>query len=1037
MKISAKTVFCVSLVLLAGCSESVGDPSLTFTGIGSPGLSLDDSPVNSEPIQDTTSPIDATDADSPSDSSETPDTTPGPDAQVDDAQIDDAGPDAEIEDAEPDTPPECLVDTDCDAVLGEALCQLAICSDEGVCEWSNAPEAQPCDDGDACTFAESCVEGECQGQPLECESENPCVVLECDGEKGCIDTGTGEGQTCDDGDSCSANDMCVEGQCTGTPVCECKQDADCVDDGNLCNGVPFCDSNVCVIDPLTVVLCEAGTQCTQNSCNPDTGSCEGNPLDGKPCDAGNCLQAGACQGGACEAQPVVCDDDNGCTSDSCDQETGLCAFAPETGEPCDDGNVCTLADSCQDGACAAGPIDDCNDGKPCTFDSCAPDTGCAYKAVICDDGSACTDDSCAPGTGCVFEVISCDDQNACTNDTCVPEGEGCVSTAIVCDDESACTEDSCSPETGCVFNAVGCDDGNACTVDACSPGQGCEYSDLVCDDGDLCTAELCQPDQGCLAEPIACSDGFLCTTDTCASDVGCVFAKVQCPDAEPCQVNQCEEATGDCISVPLAQQLACDDGDVCTTSDQCSGGQCTGKPLVCDDQNECTKDYCGAAGCAFDAVDDVPCDEGNPCTLGFCTDGACDTIDPCDDFDDCTLDSCSAAGECSYAKNPDCIDPQCEGQGGGISCNDGNAATSADMCIDGECAGFLYEDHDTDPNFGSLSFDNVTYSKGVWSVSLTTFGANADASALLDATVFDAPAVFEGTTIYGSTFRAMHGRFAITTQGDLWEFDGLNWNQDNFYSDLLNDSGSGQLEDVFSVESDEGTIVWVVGRNGLDEYIRRCDDQVGCLEQYLDRDGFGNSVPLPRAVAGYLNCEGNAGCVNTMEMGVDSPDGNDFVSHTFGNKDGKQEVWTNTFLDPGDSDDETLDIAAYGDGRFLVVGKDGYMRYRDLNQWQNALFDLPGNEASRTFTGVWIGADVVIVSAWRVSNFSRVLELWTTSKDADPQVGNNWTVHTLDSVYGGAAGLFDVWGLENGTVKLVGSGRQTFNGYQQGLVYTR
>ncbi len=48
----------------------------------------------------------------------------------------------------------------------------------------------------------------------------------------------------------------------------------------------------------------------------------------------------------------------------------------------------------------------CNDNNLCTTDSCDPATGnCAYASKSCDDNNACTNDSCDPATGCVFTAI--------------------------------------------------------------------------------------------------------------------------------------------------------------------------------------------------------------------------------------------------------------------------------------------------------------------------------------------------------------------------------------------------------------------------------------------------------------------------------------------------------------------------------------------------------------------------------------------------------------------------------------------------------
>ncbi|MCB9740563.1 MAG: hypothetical protein H6747_14970, partial [Deltaproteobacteria bacterium] len=57
---------------------------------------------------------------------------------------------------------------------------------------------------------------------------------------------------CDDGDACTSGDTCDGKTCTpGKPICACKTDADCLptDDGDLCNGVPYCDAAAGVCKP--------------------------------------------------------------------------------------------------------------------------------------------------------------------------------------------------------------------------------------------------------------------------------------------------------------------------------------------------------------------------------------------------------------------------------------------------------------------------------------------------------------------------------------------------------------------------------------------------------------------------------------------------------------------------------------------------------------------------------------------------------------------------------------------------------------------
>jgi hypothetical protein len=173
---------------------------------------------------------------------------------------------------------------------------------------------------------------------------------------------------------------------------------------------------------------------------------------------------------------VVCDDGSACTTDSCDPATG-CVNTPIS---CDDGNACT-ADTCEpDIGCVHEITYD--DNNPCTNDRCDPETGaCTYTPVICNDDNACTADACDPETGeCVYTDISesCDDGSECTTDACDP-ATGCVFTEITCNDGDACTTDTCDPATGCVFTDITCDDGDVCTVDTCDSELGCVFTPIL------------------------------------------------------------------------------------------------------------------------------------------------------------------------------------------------------------------------------------------------------------------------------------------------------------------------------------------------------------------------------------------------------------------------------------------------------------------------------------------------------------------------------------------------------------------------------
>ena len=147
---------------------------------------------------------------------------------------------------------------------------------------------------------------------------------------------------------------------------------------------------------------------------------------------------------------------------------------------CDDGNQCNGLEYCDgDTGCAPGTPIVCDDHDDCTVDSCDPTVfegdPCVFNPIDCDDHNACTDSSCVPGQGCVVSDNSarCNDGDACTSDACDPATGECVLTPVDCDDRNACTSDTCDPVSGCRHEPFSCDDGNSCTADSCLPSAGC------------------------------------------------------------------------------------------------------------------------------------------------------------------------------------------------------------------------------------------------------------------------------------------------------------------------------------------------------------------------------------------------------------------------------------------------------------------------------------------------------------------------------------------------------------------------------------
>ena len=280
-------------------------------------------------------------------------------------------------------------------------------------------------------------------------NDSACIKNGCDPKTGaCHLAKLATGTVCDDGDQCTKSTSCADGSCaSGTYVCSCKTNEDCigVDDGDLCNGVPYCDTSVpgnfkCKPNPSSAIHCpqNQNTQCLQNQCNPKTGGC------------------------------------------------GLQPFAGT--KACDDDEPCTVNDTCSNGACEGGGAKDCNDKDACTTDACQKGKGCIHKLENCDDGNTCSVDKCDPATGkCDFgtslkDGAACNaDNNGCTlNDTC-DKGACFSGIQVKCQlGEGACDVSVCQSEgpiqykclLGTKKDGEACDDASSCTIGStCKTGK--------------------------------------------------------------------------------------------------------------------------------------------------------------------------------------------------------------------------------------------------------------------------------------------------------------------------------------------------------------------------------------------------------------------------------------------------------------------------------------------------------------------------------------------------------------------------------------
>ncbi|MCP4198258.1 MAG: hypothetical protein GY762_13995 [Proteobacteria bacterium] len=543
---------------------------------------------------------------------------------------------------------------------GEAWAAPECCDAPGaieLCWWEDADR-----DGAACTQDGDCASGDCDmsgagtlewpaGRGLcTCASHDDC------GSGVCVSPeGGGDG-------------VCGPSYCNGFKVCTCS--GGCVDwdmdpsDDNVRTPFEFC----------------AAQGVVPNCCDfeyPGTPGVEAGQV-------GYCSNSNACVNCRNDAD---CVDNNPCTeSEGCNATSGLC----NSGTPvdCDDGDFCNGIEVCDptdnDGdPCHASPALVCDDENDCTDDSCDNATGCVYDALdtpdeCCmptvpgtyDDGLQCTDDTCPepvnPTLGPFSPMHEYHDYNA-PNPDLFP-GTCCYDSWPDCSDDNACTVDTCcnpvsaaDPVCGgvtsweCAYEAdltvPGCCEVPAdCTPIACKVASCVDYQCQYANDGSL-GAACCDEDADCTSALGPCEAGHCDTNSgqcyyTGPSDPpppGCCNATNPCFDGDlaDCIEPVCcdtwnivngippECATADpwtCVDAPVHGSVGCcDDDSDCVSANPCLAGTCGAV-----NPNECSYDVRPDTDPEFSdynccvnpgGVDDVYCQEAsdtNNCTTNNC-----------------------------------------------------------------------------------------------------------------------------------------------------------------------------------------------------------------------------------------------------------------------------------------------------------------------------------------------------------------------------------------------------------------------------------
>jgi len=237
------------------------------------------------------------------------------------------------------------------------------------------------------------------------------------------------------------------------------------------------------------------------------------------------------------------------------------------------------------------------------------------------------------------------------------------------DNDSVPDSEDCAPLDGTVSqNAVELCDG----LDNNCNGL---TDDQLCDDGEPCTEDSCNGDGTCAHAPVngqPCEDGEgLCTvSDICLNGV-CTGNPVNCDDGNVCTEDLCNPGNGECsnLSPPLNGQ-ACNDGSECTVNDTCQNGICNGTfdASVCDDGNACTNDFCQAGSCIH-----APVAPNSDCSFEYqqqngsipdCNEARCNSTGQCQLYPTSGT-SCGVANTCSSGT---CNNGQCQSNTNGQSC---------------------------------------------------------------------------------------------------------------------------------------------------------------------------------------------------------------------------------------------------------------------------------------------------------------------------------------------------------------------------------
>jgi hypothetical protein len=269
-----------------------------------------------------------------------------------------------------------------------------------VCRHYVLADGTGCADEDVCNGTEVCHLGICTaGTPLDCDDHDPCTADTCDPKTGCAHDVLADGTTC------GSNLYCHAGVCGAcTPGASCA-----LTPPRVCHvGVVSCATGVAVCtdkNAPSATLCDDGDPCTANDLCDGQGTCAGVPYSCAP--PTECQQSSSCDGtGGCAIvnaiAGTVCAGADYCSGDyrhynwKCDG-AGSCRAAST--QPCPAASDCQTG-GCVDGAClqvvSRAPGTPCAGANACEAYACDGTGSCADLGAV-SDGTACPSGICCGG----------------------------------------------------------------------------------------------------------------------------------------------------------------------------------------------------------------------------------------------------------------------------------------------------------------------------------------------------------------------------------------------------------------------------------------------------------------------------------------------------------------------------------------------------------------------------------------------------------------------------------------------------------------